>query len=355
MRARRRFAECTLLGGLTLGVLGCAAPRSVNRIAYFPPPPSAPRAVRIAVFNGLGDLVTPHASFLERVRGGSIRPQVGTPAGIAYADGHLYVCDTAQNVVHDWNLGTGDARRIGDSGDVTLTKPVDVAVGSDGTVYVADSERGAVYAFDSSGRTVARFRQSRDGNYRPVSVAVHGDHLYVADIAAHVVDVFSTTEAKHITSIGKIGSEPGTFYFPMGVAHAADGKLAVADMMNARVQIFDASHAPVAAFGQPGNRYGDLGQPKHLDVGPDGVVFIADPEFGRIHLFDDRGRLLMLLGESDDPSAGAPMPMGVAVAHSLPPNVANRVPAGFNADYFVFTTDTVARRRISLFAIGKPN
>ncbi len=345
---RQTSIRLAVLSGLLLA--GCASPTVPHRVAYFPPPPSAARVVHLKSFNRLSDLVAQPASFIERVRGGAISPQVVTPAGIAYTDDHLYVCDTTLNVVHDWNLSTGDAKRIGESSerDVSLKKPVDVAVDEAGIVYVADTSRGAVYAYDASGNTVARFRHSQSGEYKPVAVAVRGSALYVADIASHRVDVFSTPDAKHIASIGQVGSEPGAFYYPMGVATTPDGGLAVSDMMNARVQVVDASNEAVATMGQPGDRYGDMGKPKHLAVGFDGVIFIADPEFARIHLFDSQGRLLMLLGST----TSTPMPIGVAVAATLPDALTSLVPADFDAQYYLFATDAAAPHRISLFAVG---
>ena len=62
------------------------------------------------------------------IRGGSISPFVDTPAGVAYKNNRLYICDTGLNGVHVWDLSTGQADRVGTSGEVILQKPVDVAV-----------------------------------------------------------------------------------------------------------------------------------------------------------------------------------------------------------------------------------
>jgi DNA-binding beta-propeller fold protein YncE len=122
-------------------------------------------------------------------------------------------------------------------------------------------------------------------------------------------------------------------------------------MMNARVQVFDGQGRPVLSMGRPGNRYGDLGKPRHLAVGPDQTIFIADMEFAHVHLFDKEGRLLMLFGGAEDRPGGTPMPVGVAVARSLPDAVASLVPADFAASYFVFVTNTIGTKRIGLYAV----
>ncbi len=353
MPARQREFVRLLCALVILPALaGCASMGVTADPVYFPPPPGSPRVVHLKSFNRLHDLVPVRGSLLEILRSGSVSPYVQTPAGVAFHSDHLYVCDTGINVVHDWDLATGRARRIGHSGDIVLVKPVAVAVDEAGTVYVADTGRGELVAFDAAGRFIRAFRPPDCDEYRPVSVAVSQLRLYVADIAAHRIDVFSTDDGIHEGSFGGIGGEPGRFYFPMGVALDAAGHIFVSDSMNARVQAFDAGHNPVGSIGRPGNRYGDMGKPRNLALGPDGVVFIADVAFAHIHLFNKQGRLLMLLGGPDDQPGGTPMPVGVTVAPILPDSLALLVPDDFRPDYYLFVTNSVAAKHISLYAVG---
>ncbi len=349
MRLAYQLTTVTVL--LTLAA-GCTTPGPDAEPVYFPARPGNPRVVHLKSFNSLSDLVPTRRGLVDWIRGGLVSPHVGVPAGIAFQAGHLYICDTQANALHDWDLITGQARRLGRSGDIVLAKPVAVAVDEVGTVYVADTGRAEVVAFDSTGRSTFRIRPPDRQSYRPVAVAVHSSKIYVADIAAHKIDIFSTTDGRHLGALGEAGGEPGKFYFPMGVATNGTGHVFVSDMMNARVQVFNAGHNPLFSFGRPGDRYGDMGKPKHLTVGPDGTVFIADAEFARIHLFNAQGQLLMLVGSDDDKPGGTPMPFGVAVARTLPEAVASFVPDDFRADYFFFVTNVIGAKRISLFAVG---
>jgi len=333
---------------------GCASSTPRKTLVYFPPAPALARVVHLKSFNTLSEIIAPKISFADMIRGKVFSPYVGTPAGIAWQAGHLYICDTQLNVVHDWDFNTGNARRIGASGDTTLVKPVAVAVDSDGVIYVADTGRSDVIAFDAAGRFVRRYRApEKQMQYRPVAVAT-GDHtLYVADIAEHKIDMFSTADGKHLGAFGEVGSKPGQLYYPMGIAIKPNGEVLVSDMMNARVEVFDPAHKMVLTFGQPGDRYGDMGKPKHLAVGPDGVMFIADAEFGTVQLFNAQGQLLMMVGEPEDKPGGTPLPIGVAVASALPERLSSIVPNNFAAKYFFFVTNSIGSHRISLFAIGK--
>ncbi len=318
---------------------------------YFPPSPSPPRVVHLKSFNGLYELVPRPPKRWDFLRARTSGPSVGVPAGIDYRRDHLYICDTEFGTVHDWNLATGQASYLG-SPATPLSEPVDVAIASDGTAYVADTGRGDVVVFDPASAVLRSLTLPGHESWRPVAVAIHRERLFVTDITSHRVHVFSTITGQHRGAFGTPGSAPGKLYFPTGVATNATGDIHVAEMMNARVQTFDAAYNPIARFGQPGDRYGDMGKPKHLDVAPDGTIILADAEFAHVHLFNQRGELLLLVGGPNDEPGGTPMPLGVAVADALPDAIASLVPDGFEADYFFFVTNTVGSKQMSLFAVG---
>jgi DNA-binding beta-propeller fold protein YncE len=139
----------------------------------------------------------------------------------------------------------------------------------------------------------------------------------------------------------------------MGLAVDATGRTYVADMMGGRVLVFGSDQTLTQTIGQRGDRYGDMGQPRHLAVGPDGVLFVTDAEFAHVHLFNGEGQLLMLLGGPQDQPGQTPLPVGVAIAPTMPDRLASLVPADFNARYFLFVSNSVGSRRISLFAVGE--
>jgi len=46
------------------------------------------------------------------------------------------------------------------------------------------------------------------------------------------------------------------------------------------------------------------------------------------------------------------MPFGVAIADALPDRLTKLVPDDFDAKYYLFTTNSLGSKRISLFAVG---
>ena len=207
-------------------------------------------------------------------------------------------------------------------------------------------------AFEQSGGEIRRFQPPKSTSYRPVAVAVADGSLYVADMANHAVDVYSTQTGRMLRSVGGRGSSTARTYYPSGLSVDAAGQTYVADMMNARVQVFDADGRFTRTFGTPGNRYGSLGTPKDIAVGPDGVAFVADAQFGCIHLFDPHGRVLMVIGGPRDQPGGTPLPNGMAIATLLPEKLLDLVPDGFKACYYVWVSNTTGQKRLALFAVG---
>lgn len=338
---------------------GCASPQWTAEPVYFPSPPNPPHVVYLKSFNSLDAVAPLRPTFGDLLRGQPIRPYVETPAGIAYQDGHLYICDTGLRTVHDWDLATGEAKRLGTNSETALVTPVAVAVDQRGNVFVADTGRGEVLSFDAAPASRSTraagltFKLPGHDAYRPVALAVRGEDLFVADLAGAQIDVFSTTDGHPTRSITTSSAGANQQFFPMGVAVDATGQALVSDMMGGRVLVFGSDPTPTLTIGQRGDRYGDLGQPRHLAVGPDGVIFVADAEFGHVHLFNGQGQLLMLLGGQQDQPGQTPLPVGLAIASALPNRLASLVPADFDARYFLFVSNSVGSRRISLFAVGE--
>ena len=146
-------------------------------------------------------------------------------------------------------------------------------------------------------------------------------------------------------TIGAMGSAPGQFMAPRGLAAAPDGSIFVADSRNNRVQHLSkdgevlkvwGTFADATAGNAPG---GTFNEPWGVAVSPDGSVFVADTWNHRIQKFTADGEFVMMwgyFGQGETPEAFWG-PRDVAV----------------NAQGEVFVTDTGNKRVVVFDGNGK--
>jgi len=77
-----------------------------------------------------------------------------------------------------------------------------------------------------------------------------------------------------------------------GVAFAADGRIAIGDVSQGDVKIFDSEGKQVARIGQKGSGPGEFLEPRFPRFGVHGQLYVADGQNSRITVFDRDGALL---------------------------------------------------------------
>jgi sugar lactone lactonase YvrE len=221
------------------------------------------------------------------------------PYGVAVdGTGRIAIADPGRRLVHLYDPARRATHRIEGEAAARLVYPVAVAFAGR-TLLVADSQAAAVRAYDERGRAVP-VPAALPRLVRPSALAVDEKRgrLFVVDTAEHVVHVLPLGAGGEARRLGGRGGAPGQFNFPTHVAVDAEGRLAVCDAMNFRVQVFDADLKVVSVFGQLGDGMGDLSRPKGIVVDRDGVVFVVEGFFDVIQAFDLQGKLLGIFGGS---------------------------------------------------------
>lgn len=140
-----------------------------------------------------------------------------------------------------------------------------LSIGPDGRIYVVDRDAHEIVVFDRNGRRIGGIGQRHQPNAPfnhpcDVSIAPSGD-IYVADgYGASRVHRFNANGTL-IATWGEPGDRPGHFSTPHGIWALTDGRVAVTDRENNRLQVFSEGGELLAVwpdFYQPMDIFQDL-------------------------------------------------------------------------------------------------
>ncbi len=183
---------------------------------------------------------------------GQITEGLVDPVGVALDTNNrfLYVVDTQQDQVLVYDADTLKLlRRMGTGGKNhylttpgDFAAPQDVAVDSDGNVYVTDTLNNRVEIFDADGNFISTFGKNGDGPgtfTRPKGIAVDADgHIWVADEVQDRLQVFNR-KGQLLTYVGTgHGELPGQFKALVGVAIDKQNRVITSEQYPGRVQVF---------------------------------------------------------------------------------------------------------------------
>lgn len=252
------------------------------------------------------------------------------PRGIAVAaDGSLYVADSTNHrvlhlspegeVLHSWG-GFGDAAQ-GSAPEGTFNEPWGIALGPDGSVYVADTWNHRIQKFTADGqflKTWGKFglANQSDEMWGPRAIVVDREgRIFVADTGNKRIAVFDS-DGNFLTQFGGGGYAAGQLDEPVGLAISGDGTIYVADTWNQRVQAFSEQQPGYFTYLKEWDVAGWYGQSlenkPYLASGPAGEICLTDPEGYRLLCFDANGGFLLGWGSYGSAEDQFSLPSGLA-------------------------------------------
>lgn len=203
--------------------------------------------------------------------GPSVKAGLNEPAALAVHAGRLYIADQSNNRVRMIDLatetittvaGTGSAGYNGDgipADEASLAGPSGLAVGTDGTLYIADTFNGRIRAVDPTTGIITtvvgdggeyRYHGPEEGTSgslsRPSGIAVDSEgNLLMTDSDNHLVRRWERASGRmdRVAGIGEANdrgdggpASEAALCYPFGIVIDRSGRILVADTFNHRVR-----------------------------------------------------------------------------------------------------------------------
>jgi len=219
---------------------------------------------------GVFDLAAGRTRFVR----GSGSGAMAKPINITIdGDGTRYVTDSQKNAIQVFDANDRYQRTLGKPGQF---QPIDVAIVGD-RLYVTDIAHHQVQVLDkASGDLLFAFGEpgSDPGQlFHPTNLAVGPDGtIYVAETSNFRVSHF-TPDGEFIRVIGEIGNTPGNFARPKGIAIDQDERIYVVDGAFGNVQVLDFDGTPLTFFGSQGETVDSLYLPTVVKLDYDNVEY----------------------------------------------------------------------------------
>jgi DNA-binding beta-propeller fold protein YncE len=220
--------------------------------------------------------------------------QLGKPVGIAVGpDGNVWVPDTHY---HRVMVYTPDGKNIKEFGQMgtgpgEFIYPTDIAFDETGKIFVSEyGDNDRISVFDKDLKflyQIGKFGQG-DGEFsRPQTIIIEKDLIYVTDASNHRISVYKT-DGTFVRNMGHCGSGLGEFRFPYGMDIDRDGNLVVCEFGNNRVQKIDKQTGKgLAIWGTAGRLPGELAYPWGVAVDKRDRIVTVDAGNNRLQVFDE--------------------------------------------------------------------
>lgn len=303
--------------------------------------------------------VNPEGS-IDTVFNSYAQDSLSAPRAVAVDNrsGAIFVADVLANriwMIRDHDLSVfagsgvcGDSGDIGPATEAAMHSPTDLAVGSDGTLYVADHFNNRIRAIDPTGmiRTVAGGPRPRKGAaqlFQPELVDVASDGtLYVVDVAGRRLQRVSPDgSAREISGLpGTISSisvtdregllvvSAGSVYWVDGSAQplritardeprvrviatfggdliaSSRGEHHVYRITDGNVRTVLAGNGTAGRFGDGGPAYGATFSCHDVATDEQGRLFFSDPFNRRIAVIEPDGKIATVAGTDETKSGG---------------------------------------------------
>lgn len=327
---------------------------------FYPPLPDAPRIQYLTSYTVPSDVkekTEKKGGWLSDFVLGedAMQDDIGPnkPYGVSLRNGQIHVVDTRGSGYAIFDVAARDYRFREGSGPAYMSKPINIEIDEDGTKYIADTGRSQILVFDRNDEFVRAI--GKTGQFRPTDMLVDGDRLYVIDIYEHRVVVLDKQTDEELFTFGKPSDEYDGMLHPTNIAMGPDKDLYVSDTSNFRVQRFTRDGKFVKTYGAGvGTAPGSFARPKGIAVDKKGRVYVIDAAFERVQVFNDEGQLLMFFGEPGSTHvSGLDLPTDIDIDYDSVGYFERFADPDFKLEFIIVVANQFGQSKVNVFGFGR--
>jgi hypothetical protein len=197
-----------------------------------------------------------------------------SPTGLAYHDGLVFVANGGRHDVLLLRLSTNRLDLVGRFTNPAMVTPQNLAVGSDGTIVVADVDSGtgpgagALLKFQADGTL-----QWRLPIKKAHGVTESGGAIFVTSMIDRVIYRVDQT-GRVEKAAGAIGATKPHYLWPVALAAASGGRVLVTDALNGRITTLNRDLVPQSIVGGNGPGVDALNYPYATLPVADGYLIV---------------------------------------------------------------------------------
>ncbi len=350
------------VAGLLWLAAGCAtsansqkAKNKQPQYVFFPPAPDEPHVQFLTSFASERDLRKgTHDSFVTFLTGQQPRLlPIVKPYGGHAGGGKIYVCDTGQGAVLKMDLVLQRMSVVTPDAAGAIQDPVNLAVDTNGWLYVVDMARQQLVILDDKENFVAMI--GAKGKNKPMDVALTRDRIYLSDVTTHSVHVLDKATRTNLFDIPRgedADSLQRKLYQPINIALDTQGRLVVSDLGASHVQIYDADGKYIRTFGEHGNNFGDFSRNKGVAVDHNNYIYVVDAAFDNVQLFNDEGHLLMPFGGANSDQASMELPAKVLVDYDDVALFQKYAAPDFQVEHLLIVMNQFGPHKVAVYGFG---
>ncbi len=275
------------------------------------------------------------------------------PYGIAAYQEKIYVSDTLAGKVAVINLAEKSFEWLkGAYGPGKLKKPINLTVDKQGNLFVADSIRKKIVAYDNDGNFLKVYGEAYD--MVPVDVAVDARRVYVLDRSRSKILVFNRRDGELIEGLGQDSEDPvGNLSLPTNMTLTDKGIFYVTNIASGRIVKLDRDGHVLNTVGKMGDGFGQFGRPKGVATDSQNRFYVVDSAHQNVQLFDENDRLLMFFGDPGLPSGSMNIPAGITVTDGALPYYQQLAAPDFEIEQVILVVNQVGKDKVGIYGLGK--